>query len=158
MSAYIASHQMWIEMQVNARLSHWLEQITQDLFSPNQGVFLELSGKIQRGDDDEEKMPSWTRRSKLCDFWKGRWGYWCDHVNKDYRLCLALLGCTGLYRAVVGCTLLYSAILGWTGVYWTVLDCTGLYWAVLGCSGLYWTVLGCTGLYWAVLGVKRWRG
>ena len=58
MSAYIASHQMWIEMQVNARLSHWLEQITQDLFSPNQGVFLELGGKIQRGDDDEEKMPS----------------------------------------------------------------------------------------------------
>ena len=86
---------------------------------------------------------------------KGRWGYWCDHVNKDYRLCLALLGCTGLYRAVLGCTLLYSAILGCTGLNWSVLNCTGLYWAVLGCSGLYWTVLGCTGLYWAVLGVKR---
>ena len=38
--------------------------------------------------------------------------YWTATV-----LCLAVLGCTGIYWAVLDCSELYGAVLGYTGMY-----------------------------------------
>ena len=64
-----------------------------------------------------------TRQSKLCGFWKGRFGNGCDGVNEDDRPLLPI-----------------------------VLDCTGLHWARLGWTALHWAELGSTGLNWNGLG------
>ena len=59
---------------------------------------------------------------------------------------------------MLGCTELYWTVLGYNGLCLAVLGCAGLYWAVLAllcCAELYWAVLGQTffGAFFKFLGI-----
>ena len=48
------------------------------------------------------------------------------------RLCLTVLGQTGLYWILLGCTVLRLALLGSIELFWAVMGKTGLIWGFYG--------------------------